>query len=219
MSSQTLPRPGHVKGRLAMFEKAEKQPVTKPPRTGRVKDSVTAFEIATPTTAKQPKICPLPGYEQKEASSIPLVVPDDFEYKAGSSELKKFDKSLQRLNLVPCSETLELLQSIKKPLAVLTICGPARGGKSFILSRILGRPGAFKLGHTMRPQTYGVWMGTHYLDFGDYAMILLDTEGTDAVGAKNQDDISILLLATLLSSCLIYNSVKVPSERDLQTME
>ena len=62
-------------------------------------------------------------------------------------------------------------------------------------------------------------MGTHYLDFGDHAMILLDTEGTNAVGAKNHDDLSILLLATLLSSCLIYNSKNVPSERDLQTME
>ena len=62
-------------------------------------------------------------------------------------------------------------------------------------------------------------MGTHYLDFDDYAMILLDTEGTDAVGAKNKDDLSVLLLATLLSSCLIYNSKNVPSERDLQTME
>ena len=88
-----------------------------------------------------------------------------------------------------------------------------------MLSRILGHPGAFKLGHTMRAQTYGIWMGTHYLDFGDYAMILLDTEGTDAVGAKSDDDIGILLLSTLLSSCLIYNSKNVPTQHDLQTLE
>ena len=167
---------------------------------------------------KQPKICPFPGYEQKDPASIPLVFPDNFKYNAGSCELK-VNKTLKRSKLVPCPEALKLLDSIKKPLAVLTICGPARGGKSYILSRILGRHGAFKLGHTMRPQTYGVWMGTHYLDFDDSAMILLDTEGTDAVGAKNKDDLSVLLLATLLSSCLIYNSKNVPSERDLQTME
>lgn len=165
------------------------------------------------------KICPFPGYEQKNPASIPLVFPDDFEYNASTCELKKVDKSKKRSKLVPCPEALKLLESIKKPLAVLTICGPARGGKSYILSRILGRHGAFKLGHTMRPQTYGVWMGTHYLDFGDHAMILLDTEGTDAVGAKNHDDLSVLLLATLLSSCFIYNSKNVPSEHDLQTME
>ena len=174
----------------------------KPPRSGK----------------KQPKICALPGYEQKEPSSIPLVVPDDFEYETGSTELKKI-KAQQRLKLVPYPKTLKLLESIKKPVSVLTICGPARGGKSYILSRILGQPGAFKVAHTMRTQTYGVWMGTHYLDFGDYVMILLDTEGTDAVEAKSDDDLCILLLATLLSSCLIYNSKNVPTKSDLQTME
>lgn len=168
---------------------------------------------------KRPKICALPGYEQKGPSSIPLVVPDDFKYEAGSSELLKKFKTLERSKLVPHHETLKLLESIKKPVSVLTICGPARGGKSYILSRILGQPGAFKVAHTMRTQTYGVWMGTHYLDFGDYAMILLDTEGTDAVEAKSDDDLCILLLATLLSSCLIYNSKNVPTKSDLQTME
>ena len=168
---------------------------------------------------KQPKVCPFPGYEQKGASSIPLIVPDDFEYNAGSCELKKVDETLQRSKLVPHPEALKLLESIKKPLAVLTICGPARTGKSYMLSRILGCHGAFKLGQSVCPQTYGVWLGTHYLDFGDYAMILLDTEGTNAVGAENQDDLSVLLLATLLSSCLIYNSMNVPAESELQTME
>ena len=167
---------------------------------------------------KRPKICALPGYEQEEPSSIPLVVPDDYEYNAGSSELNKI-KTLERKKLVPHREALKLLESIKKPVSVLTICGPARGGKSYILSKILGHPGAFKVAHTMDTQTFGVWIGTHYLDFGDYAMILLDTEGTDAVEAKSDDDLCILLLATLLSSCFIYNSKNVPNKHDLQTME
>lgn len=50
-------------------------------------------------------------------------------------------------------------------------------------------------------------------------MLLLETEGIDAVGAKNDDDISILLLATLLSSYLIYNLKNNPTKHDLQTME
>ena len=104
-------------------------------------------------------------------------------------------------------------------MSVLTICGPARGGKSYILSKILGHPGAFKVAHTMHTQTYGVWIGTHYLDFGDYVMILLDTEGTDVVETTSDDDLCIILLATLLSSCLIYSSKGVPTKSDLQTME
>ena len=167
---------------------------------------------------KQPKICSFPGYEQKEVSSIPLVIPDNFKHEDGSAELEKVT-DLQRLNLHPHSDALKLLNSIEKPVSVLTICGPARGGKSYILSRVLGHPGAFKSSNTMDVQTYGVWMGTHYLDFGEYAMILLDTEGTDAVDSESDDDISILLLATLLSSCLIYNSKNVPAKHDLQTLE
>ena len=177
--------------------------------------SVVAFKEGT----GKPKICAFPGYEQKKASSIPLVVPNDFEYETGSSELMKVDETLQRSKFVLHQETLKLLKSIEKPLSVLAICGPACSGKSYILSQILGSSGAFKVGHTFEAQTYGIWMGTHYLDFGDFAMILLDTEGTDAVGAKSNDDISILLLATLLSSCLIYNSKNVPIESDIQTME
>lgn len=201
---QPLIRTGQVKANRAMFEAGGTQT-----RTHRVQAQATL-----------PKICAFPGYEQKEASSIPLVVPNDFEYETGSSELMKVDETLQRSKLVLRQEALKLLKSIeKKPLSVLTACGPARSGKSYILSQILGSSGAFKLGHTFEAQTYGIWMGTHYLDFGDFAMILLDTEGTDAVGAKSDDDISILLLATLLSSCLIYNSKNVPAESDLQTME
>ena len=210
---QTQPQPGHVKNALAVFEKGAE------PQSGpRVVHVKAAYETI-PTPKKQPRVCPFPGYEGKNPSSIPLVVPDGLKYNARSCELKKVDNSQQRLKLSLHDVTLNLLKSIDKPVSVLAICGPARSGKSYILSRILGPPGAFKLGHTMDPQTYGVWMGTHYLDFGEYAMILLDTEGTDAVGAKSEDDISILLLATLLSSCLIYNSAKVPTETDLQTLE
>ena len=199
---QPLIQTGQVKANREMFENRGTQS-----QTNRVNQGTL------------PKICAFPGYEQKESSSIPLVVPNDFEYEAGSTELQKVDETLQRSKLVPRPEALKLLQSIEKPLAVLTACGPARSGKSYILSKILGHSGAFKLGHTFEAQTYGIWMGTHYLDFGKFAMILLDTEGTDAIGASNEDDISILLLATLLSSCLIYNSKNVPAESDLQTME
>ena len=40
-----------------------------------------------------------------------------------------------------------MLKGINKPIAVLSIAGPSRTGKSYILSRLLGIPGAFELGH------------------------------------------------------------------------
>ena len=76
---QPLIQTGQVKANRAMFENQGTQS-----RTDRVNQTTL------------PKICAFPGYEQKEPSSIPLVVPNDFEYEAGSTELQKVDETLQR---------------------------------------------------------------------------------------------------------------------------
>ena len=114
--------------------------------------------------------------------------------------------------------TLELLRSIDKPLAILSICGPYRSGKSYFMSRLLGSPGAFQLGHSMRACTRGIWMATTILECEEFATIFLDTEGIDAVGASETMAMSLLTLTTLLSSYLIYNSKKVPQKVDLDKM-
>ena len=61
-------------------------------------------------------------------------------------------------------------------------------------------------------------MVTTVLECQDYAIILLDTEGIDAVGASETMAMSMLTLTTLLSSFLIYNSKKVPQKVDLNKM-
>ena len=115
-------------------------------------------------------------------------------------------------------DAVELLHSIDKPLAVLSICGPYRSGKSYFISRALGSPGAFKLGHSMQASTRGIWMATTVLQCQDFAIVLLDTEGIDAVGAPETMAMSLLTLTTLLSSFLVYNSKKVPQKVDLDKM-
>lgn len=113
---------------------------------------------------------------------------------------------------------LNLLKSIKKPIAVLAIAGPCRTGKSYVLSRLLGVPDAFELGHTMNAKTFGIWMGTRVLECDDYVMILLDTEGIDAATATETSDAGILVATLLISSFFIYNSVGVPRKNDLEKM-
>lgn len=124
----------------------------------------------------------------------------------------------QRNSLKLVDSTLRLLDNIKKPIAVLSITGPCRTGKSYVLSRLLGSPDAFDLGHTFDPKTFGIWMGTSALVCDDYVTILLDTEGIDAVSADATNDASILVLTILLSSHFIYNSVNVPMKNDLEKM-
>ena len=120
--------------------------------------------------------------------------------------------------MVPCDTALELLNTIKKPVAVLSIAGPARTGKSYILSRFLGDSEAFQLGHTTDACTKGIWMSTSVLDYDKYCIILLDTEGIDALNDQASNDAKILVTALLLSSYFIYNSLGVPHGNDLEKM-
>lgn len=114
-----------------------------------------------------------------------------------------------------------MLQGIEKPVAVISICGPYRSGKSYILSRILGVPNTFGIGHTMKQCTHGVWLGTTALECDDFVVVFLDTEGTDNAGASEIElkcNFSLLVLTMLISSTLIYNSIRVPKRSDLEAM-
>ena len=50
-------------------------------------------------------------------------------------------------------------------------------------------------------------------------MILLDSEGIDAVTAGGENDNQIFTLTVLLASVLIYNSKGVPRRTDLNGLE
>ena len=60
-------------------------------------------------------------------------------------------------------------------------------------------------------------MGTAVLECEEFVLLLLDTEGTDAV-RENAGINNLLVITTLLSSSLIYNSVGVPRNSDLQKL-
>ena len=61
-------------------------------------------------------------------------------------------------------------------------------------------------------------MATTVLECDEFATVLLDTEGIDAVRASKTMAMSLLTLTTLLSSFLIYNSRRVPQKVDLDGM-
>ena len=50
-------------------------------------------------------------------------------------------------------------------------------------------------------------------------MVLLDSEGTDAVMGEGLDDNQIFTLSVLQASVLIYNSAGVPTRHDLSGLE
>lgn len=158
--------------------------------------------------------------------SIPLAVPNNLLYDQWTNTIYKSsttsDASISNgppVYLIP--RAMEILQGIEKPIAVLSICGPYRSGKSYILSRILGVPNAFGVGHTMKQCTHGVWLATTALECDDFVVVFLDTEGTDHAGATEDDlrcNFSLLVFTVLISSTLIYNSMRVPRKSDLEAM-
>ena len=150
--------------------------------------------------------------------ALPLIISTQDSWNPHSCKLETTKTHSQDHHLQLVEGTLELLRSIDKPLAILSICGSYRSGKSYFMSRLLGSPGAFQLGHSMRACTRGIWMATTILECEEFATIFLDTEGIDAVGASETMAMSLLTLTTLLSYYFIYNSKKVPQKVDLDKM-
>ena len=157
--------------------------------------------------------------------SVPLVLQSNYEWIKAENKVK-LKEGLQaevgvtapELHLIP--EALEMLKTIQKPVAVLAICGPYRSGKSFFMSRVVGQKNTFALGHSMEACTRGIWLSTMALECDEFVLLLLDTEGIGAVEGEGPESITTKLLVTtiLLSSFLIYNSMEVPKQADLQQM-
>ena len=171
----------------------------------------------------------LPG--KTVPSSVPLILPNTHEWN--SKEASVITKPFKReesgkqgsatgsrdLELVLIEDAVTLLQTIRKPLAVLSICGPYRSGKSYFLSRVLGKcPGVFQLGHTMRACTIGLWISTIILECEDYAILLVDTQGIDSISASESVAMNLMTITALLSSYFIYNSKKVPQNVDVEKL-
>ena len=157
--------------------------------------------------------------------AIPLCLPNNISW---DPHLKKCIKhgNDDRSSLVLNECALKILESISGPVCVVSIVGPCRTGKSYILSRLISSTGKshFDLGHEMDPKTMGIWMWDKpfklKLSSGmDVTMVLLDTEGIDAAGASEQGDNQIFTLSVLVSSLLIYNSMTLPRRDDLSKMQ
>eukprot|EP00045_Choanoeca_perplexa_P014465 m.170277 g.170277 ORF g.170277 m.170277 type:complete len:833 (-) comp16684_c0_seq4:145-2643(-) len=107
-----------------------------------------------------------------------------------------------------------------EPFEVVAVVGPFHSGKSFLVNQFLGLMDGFELGPTVKPTTEGVWAFNVPVTDGEGLNILfLDTEGLSAPGNTPDYDAVMFAVSTLLSSHLIYNSMRIIDEQNLEYLE
>ncbi|XP_071948845.1 guanylate-binding protein 6-like [Antedon mediterranea] len=133
---------------------------------------------------------------------------------------------IQHKQLILNHDYVKTLYQIEGPVAVAAIVGKYHSGKSFLLNQLMGkRQGfGFNIGPFVKPETMGIWMWGKPLPVTlssgqNISLIFLDTEGFAANNVSESYDAKIFAVATLLSSYLIYNSVKIIDQADMDYLE
>lgn len=125
---------------------------------------------------------------------------------------------------VPEESTLEWLRSLPShPIVVMMVAGKFRTGKSFLLNRFLKcKPGkAFGVGDTVQACTRGLWLCKKFVRKADgegHYVLVVDTEGIDALDVESAHDMRIFALAVLLGSVFCFNSFSHIDEASVQTL-
>lgn len=116
-----------------------------------------------------------------------------------------------------------MLMNITEPVGVIAVAGKYRTGKSFLLNRILlnkKQTGGFGVGPTINPCTKGLWIWNRPVEVDKpngekMKVLIIDSEGIGATDEDQNHDTRIFLLALLISSYFIYNSMGTIDENAL----
>jgi hypothetical protein len=117
-----------------------------------------------------------------------------------------------------------MVGSITTPLAIVSVAGMYRTGKSYLLNRmLLNRSNGFGVGPTINPCTKGLWIWGQPIRSQDedgkpLTLLIIDTEGLGALDEDQTHDVKIFSLAILLSTCFVYNSVGSIDENAIQSL-
>jgi len=121
-------------------------------------------------------------------------------------------------------EAKTFLSGIKEKVGVIAVAGKYRTGKSFLLNRVIinKRNMGFGVGPTINPCTKGLWLWGETLQ-GEWQgeklkILLIDSEGIGAFDEDENHDSKIFLLALLLSSFFIFNSMGTIDENALNSL-
>jgi Guanylate-binding protein, N-terminal domain len=118
------------------------------------------------------------------------------------------------------TEEIAKLQGLTTRIAIIAVTGPFHSGKSFLLNSLAGRTDVFTVGADKSPETTGIWLARTDRRARNGAEIwLMDCEGFFGPRVRGEYDAKIFTLAALLSSHLVYNSVKTVQQNDVNLIE
>jgi hypothetical protein len=117
-------------------------------------------------------------------------------------------------------DALTFIRSIQKNISAISIIGPYRSGKSYLLNRIAGQQKGFSLGGSTNPCTQGVWIWGEPISLASDGSqtLLFDTEGLFALNRDDKFDTALFLFSALASSLLIYNCIGLIDEKALERL-
>ena len=116
------------------------------------------------------------------------------------------------------------MRSIDSNVGVIAVAGKYRTGKSFLLNRVIldKRNSGFGVGPTINPCTKGLWVWSKPVeaDFNGepFKILVVDSEGIGAFDEDVNHDTKIFLLAVLLSSQFIFNSMNTIDENAINSL-
>ena len=114
--------------------------------------------------------------------------------------------------------TLLKIKDIQNPISVLSVIGPYRSGKSYLMNVLTKGKAKFATGSSTNPCTQGVWielLNPTNASIGPSTM-LMDTEGLFSYNRNEAFDMTLFLFTTLVSSVMIYNSLGIIDESALE---
>lgn len=138
----------------------------------------------------------------------------------------KYDIETSGFQINP--EAAEFLGSLKGKIAAISVCGKYRTGKSYLMNKLFLKEDqeikkGFTVGPTINACTKGLWIwkSVFYKEDdidNENPIVIIDTEGLGAFDEEHNHDTKIFLLALLLCSLLIYNSMGPIDENALNNL-